>query len=480
MTDATPETYTSHLAGQEQEHLVMAFFALYKMARLVDRTNRTFTDKRDDFYRRLREEFDREGEVAIKVHNSRYFVNEQMVRLNKDTLEGASTIVTEWDTLGIGGVRFTGDVTPDQIDCFFGAVTSDRATAENRDKLAQQLLSLGLDAIELLSGAELVNESDELQDRRQQFRKMARTSFFRAMSTVQDVMATVTEEREVNVGKTKRVVHSLIDRILQDESSLMELAAIKNFDDYTYAHSTNVCIYSLTIGVRIGLDRARLSELGFAALFHDVGKVRLPKDLISKPGAYDENDWTQMQRHPLLGAKTILRNMDLNMHTARAARGAFEHHINSDFTGYPQLQYDRREPTLFSKIISIADTFDALTSGRVYIKKAIPADEVIRKMRSQMTAKFDPTLLRVFVDVVGVYPSGSLVLLSTRQLAVVLTQNETDKTRPYVKIVGDAEGLYPAPTWADLSDPQFSDSRIVRMVDPEKYGLDLQRFVLQD
>lgn len=480
MADATTESRTSHLAGQEQEHLVIAFFALYKMARLVDRSNRTFTDKRDDFYQRLMAELEREGEAAIKVHKSRYFVNEQMVRLSKDTLTSAAAVVDEWTTLGIGGVRFTGDVTPEQIDTFFGAMTSERATDENREALAGQLVSLGIDTIELFGTTEVTEASQAPEDRRRHFRKIARSSFFRSISTVQEVMATVADDRDINVGKTKRVVHSLIDHIMQDESSLMELTSIKDFDDYTYAHSTNVCIYSLTIGVRIGLDRARLSELGFAALFHDVGKVRLPKDLISKPGAYDENDWAQMQRHPLLGAKTILRNMELNMHTARAARGAFEHHINMDFTGYPLLRYDRRDPNLFSKIIAIADTFDALTSGRVYIKKAIPADEVIRKMRFQMTVKFDPLLLRVFVDVVGVYPSGSLVLLSTQQLAVVLTQNESDKSRPYVKIVGDRDGLYDTPTWADLSDPQFGDCRIIRMVEPEKYGLDLQRFILQD
>jgi HD-GYP domain-containing protein (c-di-GMP phosphodiesterase class II) len=480
MADPIIEQATSHLAGQDQEHLLIAFFALYKMARLVDRTNKTFTDKRDDFYRRLQAELDRDGEAALKVHHNRYFVNDKMVRLSRDTLAGAEAVVGEWTSLGIGGIRFSGDITPDEIDTFFEAITSARVTEQNRDDLAQRLLSLGLAAIELLGTTELDQPEEAPEDRRQQFRRMARTSFFRAISTVQDVMASAADDKEINVSKTKRVVHSLIDRIIEDESSVMELTAIKNFDDYTYAHSTNVCIYSLTIGVRIGFDRVRLSELGFAALFHDVGKVRLPKDLIRKPGAYDENDWAQMQRHPLLGSKTILRNMELNPHTARAARGAFEHHINMDFTGYPQLRYDRREPNLFSRIIAIADTFDALTSGRVYIKKAIPADEVVRKMRFQMKVKFDPVLLRIFIDAVGVYPSGSLVLLSTHQLAIVLTQNETDKNRPYLKIVGDRDGLYTSPAWADLSEPQFADCRIIHIVEPEKYGLDLQSFILQD
>jgi HD-GYP domain-containing protein (c-di-GMP phosphodiesterase class II) len=276
------------------------------------------------------------------------------------------------------------------------------------------------------------------------------------------------------------VVHSLLDQVTRDESSLLELTSIKNFDDYTYAHSTNVCVYSLTLGVRLGLDRGRLSQLGFASLFHDVGKVKLPTDLIRKPGAFDENDWVQMQRHPLLGAKTILRNLKLEPHTARAARAAFEHHINSDFTGYPMLRYDRRTQNLFSRIVSIVDTFDALTAGRVYIKKAMTPDVVFKKMRYQMTVKFDPFLLKLFNDIVGVYPAGSLVLLNTDELALVLTNNELNKARPALKIVGDKSGIFEKPLWVDLASPDQAHRAVARMVEPERYGLDIKDFVLKD
>ncbi|MCH9025405.1 MAG: ParB/RepB/Spo0J family partition protein, partial [candidate division Zixibacteria bacterium] len=262
--------------------------------------------------------------------------------------------------------------------------------------------------------------------------------------------------------------------------SKAELAAIKDYDDYTYAHSTNVCIYSLTLGVRLKMDRARLSQLGFAALFHDVGKVKLPSDLIKKPEAYDENDWLQMQQHPLLGAKTILRNMKLDLHTARGARGAFEHHINQDFTGYPQLKYKKRATNLFSKIIAIADSFDALTSGRIYVKKPIPPDEVLKKMHYQMAVKYDPFLLKIFTNIVGIYPAGSLVLLSTEELALILTNNKDNPAKPCVKLLGDKEKLFEEPVWADLSLPEHAERNIVRMVDPARYGLQVKDFILGD
>jgi HD-GYP domain-containing protein (c-di-GMP phosphodiesterase class II) len=300
------------------------------------------------------------------------------------------------------------------------------------------------------------------------------------MESVQEVIVNAGQNQEINVAKTKRVVHSLIDHITRDEQSMIELTSIRDYDDYTYAHSINVTIYALTVGVRMGMDRGRLSQLGFAALFHDVGKVKLPTDLIRKPDAYDENDWVQMQMHPNLGAKTVLRNLEFNQHTARAARAAFEHHINSDFTGYPRLHYRRREPNLFSQIISIVDSFDALVSGRIYIKKAIPPDQVLKKMRYQMNDKFQPFLLKLFNDIIGIYPAGTLVLLSTEEIALILTNNQQEPSRPYVKIVGNRQGLLEAAVWVDLNQVEHADRRIVRRIEPEHYGLRIKDFVLAD
>ncbi|HOZ06738.1 MAG TPA: HD domain-containing protein [candidate division Zixibacteria bacterium] len=322
------------------------------------------------------------------------------------------------------------------------------------------------------------NEDDEDEaERRRQLRLQARTTFFRAVSAVSELLARTAVERDVNLAKTRRVVHALIDHLSKDKDSLVELSAIKDFDDYTYAHSVNVSVYSLTLGIRLGLDRPRLSQLGFAALFHDAGKVRLDRDLINKPDSFDENDWIQMQMHPALGAKTILRSMKLDQHTARAARGAFEHHINADYTGYPLL-HDIRPLNLYSQIITIADTFDALTSDRVYFRKAMAPDQVIRKMRFQMTAKFNPILIALFNEVMGIYPAGSMALLSTDEIAVIMAANAELYDRPYVQIVGNREGLLPEPEWVDLARADQINRRIVRLIDPERYGLKVRDFIL--
>ena len=478
MTNPQEPVVHRTLAGQNEERLLNAFFVLYKTARLVDESNDAFKRQLGHFQEVFQTLTGERAEVSIKHVTGHYFVNEQMVRFDSQGLSGADDIIAEWRQMGIGGVSIDADIELTDLARFFRFMADLKPAGRDLTSITTLLTDHGLSQVRLMSVEEVDDQTDITDDERQRFRRMARSTFSKAMAAVQDIVAGARDNQEINVARTRRVVHSLIDHISRDEHSMIELTSIRDYDDYTYAHSTNVAVYALTMGGRIGLDRARLSQLGFAALFHDVGKVKLPVDLIRKPDAFDENDWVQMQRHPILGAKTVLRNLKFEIHTVRAARAAFEHHVNGDFTGYPMLYYSRREPTLFSRIISIVDTFDALTSGRVYIKCALPADQVLKKMRFQMTNKFDPFLLKLFNGVIGVYPAGSLILLTTDEIALVLTNNEKEPLRPYVKIVGDREGLLGEPLWLDLSLPENADRKVVRQIDPARYGLDIRDFIL--
>ncbi len=478
---SSPQALLSNrvLAGKTEEKFLNAFFVAYKTARIMEEHNAAFKNQLTSLFDTLESLCREEGDVALKTVAGRYFINEKMVRFDDRGLSGAASVIAEWRMLGVGGVQFHNGITVEQLGHFLKFMSDLRPSQEKLESLAQRLKSHGVPHITLLSVVENEPHFQAIsEESRKQFRAVARAHFFSAMNVVQEAVVNAIADREINIAKTKRVVHTLIDHISRDESSLMELAAIKNFDDYTYAHSTNVCVYSLTLGVRLGLDRGRLAHLGFSALFHDIGKVKLPMDLIRKPDAYDENDWIQMQRHPLLGAKTILRTMKLDVYSARAARAAFEHHINRDFTGYPTLRHQQRVPDLFSRIISIVDSFDALTSGRVYLKKSMTPDVVFKKMRYQMAIKFDPFLLKLFNDIIGVYPAGSLVLLTTDEIALILTNNEIDRARPYVQIVGNKAGLLDESIWVDLSLPENVDRKIVRQIDPTRYGLDPKKFIL--
>ncbi len=466
-------------AGSDEYQFVNAFFILFKTAQYVDTGNATYLTQSSKFYVHFRKLAEEHGKISIKTVDGRIFACDKLVKFDSDGLVRARAVMDLWRTLGIGGIVLDDSLDNRQLDKLVHFMANIKRHEESSDAVAKRLTDLGVEGVTLLAIEEKPKTPAISEEKRTIMRRTARVNFFRAISIVEDVMARAEEDKEIELGKTKRVVHSLIDQISEDESSLIELTSIRDFDEYTFAHCTNVCVYALTIGLKLGLDRQRLSQLGFAALFHDMGKVKLPSDLIRKPDVYDENDWKQMQKHPALGAKTILRNLKFDTYVARAAVAALEHHINEDFTGYPVLK-TRRPLNLFSRIISICDAFDALTSGRVYIKKAIPPDEALRKLMYQMTVKFDAYLLKLFVNIIGIYPAGTMILLSTDELAVVSRTNPANLSRPIIRLVGDRKGPFQKYIDVDLSQPENSRRQIVRIIDPQKYHIDIKSIILTD
>ena len=479
MDTARLEKDRLEMAGKDELLFINSFFILFRTARYVEPSNATYQTQSSKFYVNFRRLVDEWGRISVKVIEGRIFVRDRMVKFDSDGMVRAREIIDVWHGLGIGGIVLDDSLDSRRIDKFVYLVNKLEMSKLSMEDVAARLTELGIDGITLLAVEGSREQPVLTEENRTVMRRAARVAFFRAISVVEDAMVRAANDKEIDISKARRVVHSLIDRIAQDEFSLIELTNIRDFDEYTYAHSANVCVYSLTTGIRLGLDRQRLSELGFSALFHDIGKVKLPEDLIRKPDVFDENDWIQMQKHPLLGAKTLLRNLKFDCHSARAALVAFEHHINNDYTGYPMLS-NKRPTNLFSKVVAIADTFDALSSGRVYIKKAIPPDEVLRKMMYQMTVKFDDFLLKLFVNIIGVYPAGTLVLMSTDQLAVVSRNRGTNLSRPVVRLIGDRSGPYKEYEEVDLSSPENSGKHIVRIIDPARHNIDIKSIILSD
>ncbi len=467
------------IAGPDELSLLNSFFVLFRIAGIVDQNNASYQTQSAKFFGMFRKYTDLHGKMIIKIIEGRIFIDERLAKFNSDGIVRSRGIMDTWRRLGIGGIIIEEFLDQRMIDKLVYLIARTGLVEHNRRAVGDRLIDLGIDGITLLSVEEEPDKAELSDDQRTMMRRAARVTFFRAIATVEDIMVRAVEDKEIDISKTRRTVHSLIDQIIADESTLLELTAIRDFDEYTFAHCTNVCVYALTMGLRLTMDRGQLSELGFAALFHDLGKVKLPDDLVRKPDVFDENDWVQMQKHPQLGAKTILRNLNFDRGGVRAAVAAFEHHINEDFTGYPKLHRER--PTnLFSKIISIADTFDALTSGRVYIKKSLLPDEVLRKMMYQMTVKFDAFLLKLFVNVIGIYPPGTLVMLSTDELVVVMKNRQEDLMHPLVRVIGNRSGPLREFVDLDLAEPENASRRITRIIDPNKYGLDIKQILLAD
>ena len=159
-------------------------------------------------------------------------------------------------------------------------------------------------------------------------------------------------------------------------------------------------------------------ELGLAALFHDVGKTNIPKEVLNKPGKFDDDDWKIMKRHPFYGAREILLSKGVDETSIQSAIVALQHHMHCNLSGYPQVN-EAPGIDIMTKIVSIADQYDAMTSSRVYSRIPRPPDGALRIMMENGGSQLDPTLMKLFVNLIGVYPIGSLVLLNTREMGLV-------------------------------------------------------------
>lgn len=305
----------------------------------------------------------------------------------------------------------------------------------------------------------------------------ARRAFLQAVNVVEDLMTRVRAGQDVDFEEPKRVVQGLAEQVIADSQTLFELSLLQHFDEYTYAHCVNVCVYSIAIGNRLGLGRESLSNLGFGALFHDVGKAKLPLELINKPGQFDEHEWELIRLHPALGVKSLLAmRRPLDRALARAISIAFEHHLGMKGQGYPKLPQPRRQE-LFSRICAVADAFDAMTSGRVYTKRAMSPDEALRRMVQGAGTSFDPLLLRLFISAVGIFPIGTALLLDTGEQVVVTRNNSADLLHPEVVVFADRRGEKARRELVDLAQQRAGTGAprrsIQRTLDPEKQLIDV-------
>ena len=212
------------------------------------------------------------------------------------------------------------------------------------------------------------------------------------------------------IRRVRHMTQSVVDEILRDPTTLMTLTTIKDFDRYLILHSTNVAVLSTILGQRLGLDKATLGELCLAGFLHDAGKLGVDPDVLNKPGALDEKEWQSMRLHPVMAANALMSGQRLTTSMMRSVVVAFEHHMNFDLSGYPSVSV-KDSVTLFGGIVSLADRYDALTTARVYRKVNLTPPEAVVILAKGSGTDFDPILVKLFVEVMGLYPTGSVVVL---------------------------------------------------------------------
>jgi putative nucleotidyltransferase with HDIG domain len=263
----------------------------------------------------------------------------------------------------------------------------------------------------------------------------ARSVYNVAVQTAESLWGAAHGGDEPDPDAAQRIIDSLASAVSQDRASMVALTSIKSHDAYTFSHMVNVSLLTMAQARTLGIQGSLLREFGLAGLMHDIGKVKTPPELLNKPGRLTDEETKIVRRHVVDGAQILRRTPNIPPLVAMAA---FEHHLRQDLSGYPE-HITPRPLNLCSMLVTISDVFDALRSNRAY-RDGLPSSRVRAMLAAQSGTSFEPTLLRRFITLMGLFPIGTVVRLESGEVAVVTEEHATDPFRPRVRVVRDADG----------------------------------------
>jgi HD-GYP domain-containing protein (c-di-GMP phosphodiesterase class II) len=380
-----------------------------------------------------------------------------------------STVIDTLNQWCIGGVTFSKDVeSRDFRELIFQLGMFD-ATNSSISTLRASLDQQSVKGIELEERRVLRGKSS------------AKSRYANAATAVGTLVQDSREKGTIGFKQAKRAIQSIVDLMMNDEASLLGLTTLRCHDQYTHNHSVNVALLSMALGNRAGYPKVELADLGLAALFHDLGKATIPMEVLNKPGEFTEEEWAMMRNHPTEGALSLTKMRGIANLPGRMASASFEHHMNLDFSGYPKLNVSWKL-SMTGRILMIADCYDAMTSSRVYRREPMSPSKVLGFMFGKAGKSFDATLMKLFMTCVGIIPIGSLVLLDSNELAVVLkpTADPAEAEYPYVKVITDTQGS-PIDNGREIDLREKDENGeyrnyIIRLIDNTEHKFDTSRY----
>jgi len=312
-------------------------------------------------------------------------------------------------------------------------------------------------AAQLAHGADRTAFAEELE--------RAHSLYARARTAVMSLFGDAKMGHAIDADAASALVDEIFQSVQRNSNAMVSLSRLKRADDYTYVHSVAVAALMIALSRQLGLSEADTREAGLAGLMHDIGKAKIPDRILRKPDKLSDQEWVTMKSHPELG-HAILSKISMGPIPLDAV---LHHHEKFDGSGYPH-GLAGEAISLFARMASVCDVYDAVTSNRPYKSGWSPA-EAIRKLAEWAPGHFDERLFQAFVKTVGIYPVGTLVRLECDRLGVVVEHNERALLRPRVKAFFSIKSQSRiAPELLDLADSR-SSHRIVGREDPAAWGL---------
>ncbi|MGP8153457.1 MAG: HD-GYP domain-containing protein [Smithella sp.] len=306
-------------------------------------------------------------------------------------------------------------------------------------------------------------------------KRKAAKLFLEAIVAIKEMVKNVHSGKTVNMRRINTVVQNMVDNILANRDTLIALTNLKMHNEYTFAHCVNTSIFAISLAVHLSLEKTQIAALGVSAMLHDIGKVRIQPEIINKTGNLTDEESEALKRHPIEGALIL---SDIQAITKIAMVTAFEHHQHGGVDGYPQIDgHVQQHP--FSQIISIADAYEVLTARRVYYNVKMPPDQVISLLAKKRESDFNAVLVKAFINMIGIFPIGTLLNLSSGEVGLVAHQT-SDLMRPRVLLLTKFDGSEKE-SGEEISLLETTDGKYKRdvagTIDPFTANIDMKQYL---
>jgi len=306
----------------------------------------------------------------------------------------------------------------------------------------------------------------------------AKEAHSKVTAAIQEYLEAARLGKKVDLPSIERSIATLVSSILRNPDAMMWLLRFKKHGDYLYSHAVNSSILGAAFGRHLGLPKRDLEHLALGAALFDAGKTKLPKELLEKPGRLTAEEFELVKGHVQNGAQLLQKSGELPGPVLELIEA---HHERFNGSGYPHGLSGGKIP-LFGRMIAIVDCYDAITTDRPYAR-AISGHEAIRRLYDWRDSDFQDELVEQFIQTLGVYPTGTLVELSTGEVGIIISQNRIRRLRPRVMVVLDTNKVsYDAAPIVDLleetKDKDGNPLDIVATLEPGSYGVRPDEFYL--
>lgn len=455
--------------------LAKSLFVCVRASQMYAPKNESLKKPLNEFVKNCQLILDAEGSLNLEVVDRDFFINGHIVRTDLYTFSSFQALVSLIKERGLGG--FSVDSLPEARDIYVFAQLLGKALKGDRKPTFEEFAQKSPERIRPLPYVEKRSITQNIDDSVKSKKKRALGQYISAVGVLHSAKQTPKKGIHTKMMlDAKRSVYDLVDLCMDEGFSFFGLSNIKQYDEYTFNHSINVCVISISFGKNLGLKKKQIAELGLAAMFHDFGKIEIPIEILNKPGSFDESEWKIMKQHPVQSVKCFLQGKDFHIQDLKKMIAAYEHHRNYDCSGYPNTGLNK-PMNFYSRVIAIADAYDAMTTNRVY-QRAMLATDALQILKENAGTKFDPTLVKAFINTVGIFPVGSLAILNRDFLGVIseVPKNPKQITQPKVKLVGKTDGTrYDQAKEIDLLHD--SEYQIERCVSPDDYDLNIPYYL---